>query len=190
MPFHLCPPLVLLCSPNPHVKNVHGACMLLQQPSPTGQRTSVSSRQQSRASARDVGGEAVSVSSPLGMVPGRKISARCTHACNGNASSSSDRIGSEQQRSSGAGGARHVRPFARSGSGRGQCWEFGSGFSGQHEHGPKIRAQSMARHEIIWAGPQIPTRRAPSTARIDGPGLGRHGPIKPNLFNLFNLVRY
>jgi hypothetical protein len=29
-----------------------------------------------------------------------------------------------------------------------------------------------------------------STARIDGPDLGRHGPIKLNLFNFFNLVRY
>jgi hypothetical protein len=27
-------------------------------------------------------------------------------------------------------------------------------------------------------------------ARLDGPGLGRHGPIKPNLFNFFNLVIY
>jgi hypothetical protein len=27
-------------------------------------------------------------------------------------------------------------------------------------------------------------------ACIDGPGLGRHGPIKPNLFNFFNLVRH
>jgi hypothetical protein len=41
-----------------------------------------------------------------------------------------------------------------------------------------------------WAGPHIPTRRAPSPARIDGPGLDRHGPIKPNIFNFFNLVRY
>jgi hypothetical protein len=49
---------------------------------------------------------------------------------------------------------------------------------------------STARHEIIWAGPQFPARRAPNTARIDGPDLGRHGPIKPNLFNFFNLVRY
>jgi hypothetical protein len=46
-------------------------------------------------------------------------------------------------------------------------------------------AQSRA-----WAGPQIPTRRAPNTARTHGPGLGRHGPIKLNLFNFFNLVRY
>jgi hypothetical protein len=41
-----------------------------------------------------------------------------------------------------------------------------------------------------WAGPQIVTRRAPSTTRIDGPGLGRHGPIESNLFNFFNLIRY
>jgi hypothetical protein len=27
-------------------------------------------------------------------------------------------------------------------------------------------------------------------ARTDGPGLGRHGPIKPKLFNFFNLVGY
>jgi hypothetical protein len=27
-------------------------------------------------------------------------------------------------------------------------------------------------------------------AHIDRPGLGRPGPIKPNLFNFFNLVRY
>jgi hypothetical protein len=60
------------------------------------------------------------------------------------------------------------------------------------KHGPtryKMGRASTARRRA-WAGSQIPTRRAPSTARIDGPGLGRHGPIKPNLFNLFNLVRY
>jgi hypothetical protein len=27
-------------------------------------------------------------------------------------------------------------------------------------------------------------------ARIDGPGLSGHGPIKLNLFDFFNLVRY
>jgi hypothetical protein len=60
------------------------------------------------------------------------------------------------------------------------------------KHGParnNMGRASTARRRV-WAGPQIPTRRAPSTARIDGLGLGRHGPIKPNLFNLFNLVRY
>jgi hypothetical protein len=41
-----------------------------------------------------------------------------------------------------------------------------------------------------WAGPQFPSRRVPGTARIDGPGLGRHGSIKPNLLNFLNLVRY
>jgi hypothetical protein len=41
-----------------------------------------------------------------------------------------------------------------------------------------------------WAEPQIPARRAPSTARTNVPGLAWHGPIKPNLFNFFNLVRY
>jgi hypothetical protein len=41
-----------------------------------------------------------------------------------------------------------------------------------------------------WARPQILARRAPGTARTDRPGLGRHGPIKSNLFNFFNLVRY
>jgi hypothetical protein len=60
------------------------------------------------------------------------------------------------------------------------------------KHGPARnnmdRASTTRRR--AWVGPQIPTRRALSTARIDGPGLGRHGPIKPNLFNLFNLVRY
>jgi hypothetical protein len=59
------------------------------------------------------------------------------------------------------------------------------------KHGParnNMGRASTARRRA-WAGPQILTRRAPSTARIDGPGLGRHGPIKPNLFNLFNLVR-
>jgi hypothetical protein len=30
----------------------------------------------------------------------------------------------------------------------------------------------------------------PSTARTDGPVLGRHRPIKPNVFIFFNLVRY
>jgi hypothetical protein len=48
---------------------------------------------------------------------------------------------------------------------------------------------STARRRA-WAGPQFPARRATGTARIDGPGLGRHSPIKPNLFNFFNLVRY
>ena len=60
------------------------------------------------------------------------------------------------------------------------------------KHGParnNMGRASTARRRA-WAGPQIPTRRAPSTARIDGPGLGRHGPIKPNLLNFFNLVRY
>jgi hypothetical protein len=27
-----------------------------------------------------------------------------------------------------------------------------AGFSGQHQHGPKIGTKSTARHEIIWAG--------------------------------------
>jgi hypothetical protein len=49
------------------------------------------------------------------------------------------------------------------------------------------RASTVRRR--VWVGPQFPARRAPDTARIDGPGLGRHGSIKPNLFNLFNLVR-
>jgi hypothetical protein len=60
------------------------------------------------------------------------------------------------------------------------------------KHGPARnnlgRASTVRRQ--AWAGPQFPTRRAPGTARIDGPGLDRHGPIKPNLFNFFNLVRY
>jgi hypothetical protein len=60
------------------------------------------------------------------------------------------------------------------------------------KHGPArnnmVRASTARRR--AWAGPQIPARRAPGTTRIDGPGLGRHGPIKPNLFNSFNLVRY
>jgi hypothetical protein len=59
------------------------------------------------------------------------------------------------------------------------------------KHGPARnnmgRAGTVQRR--AWAGPQIPTRRAPSTARINGLGLGRYGPIKPNLFNFFNLVR-
>jgi hypothetical protein len=33
-----------------------------------------------------------------------------------------------------------------------QCWEYGPDFSCQHEHGPKIGAQSTVRHEIIWTG--------------------------------------
>jgi hypothetical protein len=33
-----------------------------------------------------------------------------------------------------------------------KCWEYGLGFSGQHEHGPKTGAQSTAQHEIIWVG--------------------------------------
>jgi hypothetical protein len=48
---------------------------------------------------------------------------------------------------------------------------------------------STARRRV-WVGPQIPARRADGTARIDGSGLGRHGPIKVNMFNFFNLVRY
>jgi hypothetical protein len=48
---------------------------------------------------------------------------------------------------------------------------------------------STARRRA-WAGPQFPAHRDPDTARIDGPGLGRHIPVKPNLFNFFNLVRY
>jgi hypothetical protein len=60
------------------------------------------------------------------------------------------------------------------------------------KHGP-IR-NNMGRTSTAWrrawAGSQIPTRRTPGTARIDGPDLGRHDPIKPNLFNFFNLVRY
>jgi hypothetical protein len=47
----------------------------------------------------------------------------------------------------------------------------------------------MARRRV-WVGPQIPIYRASDTVRIDEPGLGRHDPIKPNLFNFFNLVRY
>jgi hypothetical protein len=60
------------------------------------------------------------------------------------------------------------------------------------KHGPARNNMGWAgtARRRAWAGPQIPTRRAPGTARIDGPGLGRHGPIKPNLFNFFNLVRY
>jgi hypothetical protein len=60
------------------------------------------------------------------------------------------------------------------------------------KHGPaqnNMGRASMARSQA-WAGPQISTRRAPSTAHTDGPGLGRHGPIRLNLFNFFNLIRY
>jgi hypothetical protein len=60
------------------------------------------------------------------------------------------------------------------------------------KHGPtrnNMGRASTARRRA-WAGPQIPTRWAPGTARIDGSGLGRHGPIKLNMFNFFNLVRY
>jgi hypothetical protein len=60
------------------------------------------------------------------------------------------------------------------------------------KHGPtrnNMGRASTARRRA-WAGPQILTRWAPDTARIDEPGLGRHGPIKPNRFNFFNLVRY
>jgi hypothetical protein len=59
------------------------------------------------------------------------------------------------------------------------------------KHGParnNMGRTSTARR-WAWVGPQFPACRAPGTARIDGPGLGRHGPIKPNLFNFFNLVR-
>jgi hypothetical protein len=48
------------------------------------------------------------------------------------------------------------------------------------KHGParnNMGRASMARRRA-WAGPQILARRAPGTARIDGSGLGRHGPIK------------
>jgi hypothetical protein len=60
------------------------------------------------------------------------------------------------------------------------------------KHGParnNLGRASTARRRA-WSGPQFPARRAPGTARIDGPGLGRHGPIKLNLLNFFNLVRY
>jgi hypothetical protein len=60
------------------------------------------------------------------------------------------------------------------------------------KHGParnNLGRASTARR-WAWAGPQFPAHRAPGTARIDGPGLGRHGPIKHNLLNFFNLVRY
>jgi hypothetical protein len=50
--------------------------------------------------------------------------------------------------------------------------------------------QASTARRRAWAGPQFLTRRAPGTAHIDGPGLGRHGPIKPNLLNFLNLVRY
>jgi hypothetical protein len=71
----------------------------------------------------------------------------------------------------------------------------------QHEHDLKIGAQSTTRHEIIWVGiawpeggPELGLKfwpvRASGMARIDGSGLGRHGPIKANMFNFFNLVRY
>jgi hypothetical protein len=59
------------------------------------------------------------------------------------------------------------------------------------KHGParnNMGRASTARRQAC-AGPQILARRAPDTAHIDEPGLGRHGPIKPNLFNFFNLVR-
>jgi hypothetical protein len=48
---------------------------------------------------------------------------------------------------------------------------------------------STARRRA-WAGPQIPARQAPGTARMDGSGLDRHDSIKLNMFNFFNLVRY
>jgi hypothetical protein len=60
------------------------------------------------------------------------------------------------------------------------------------KHGParnNLGWASTARRRA-WAGLQFSTRRAPGTARIDGPGLDRHDPIKPNLLNFFNLVRY
>jgi hypothetical protein len=60
------------------------------------------------------------------------------------------------------------------------------------KHGPTRNNMSRAStaRRRAWAMPQIPACRAPDTARIDGSGLGRHGPIKPNMFNFFNLVRY
>jgi hypothetical protein len=41
-----------------------------------------------------------------------------------------------------------------------------------------------------WGGPKILACWALSTTRTDGPGLGRHGPMKPMLFNFFNLLSY
>jgi hypothetical protein len=55
---------------------------------------------------------------------------------------------------------------------------------------PENRSTKHGPTEIIWVRSQISARRALGMARIDGPGLGRHGPINPNLFNFFNLVRY
>jgi hypothetical protein len=60
------------------------------------------------------------------------------------------------------------------------------------KHGParnNMGRASTARRRV-WAGPQISAHRAPNKARTNGPGLGRHGSIEPNLFNFFNLVRY
>jgi hypothetical protein len=56
--------------------------------------------------------------------------------------------------------------------------------------GRAFRASMSMARKRAWARPQIPARRAPGTARTDRLGLGRHDPIKPNLFNFFNLVRY
>jgi hypothetical protein len=60
------------------------------------------------------------------------------------------------------------------------------------KHGPSrnnlVRASTTRRR--AWTGPQFPARRALGMARIDGLDLGQHGPIKPNIFNFFNLVRY
>jgi hypothetical protein len=60
------------------------------------------------------------------------------------------------------------------------------------KHGPTRNNMGRANtaRSRAWAGPKISTRWAPSMARIDEPGLGRHGPIEPNLFNFFNLIRY
>jgi hypothetical protein len=50
------------------------------------------------------------------------------------------------------------------------------------------RASTTRRR--AWVGPQIQVRRNLGTTRIDGSSLGGYGPIKSNLFNFFNLVRY
>jgi hypothetical protein len=62
--------------------------------------------------------------------------------------------------------------------------------SPKHDPAQNNMGRASTTRRRAWAGPQLPARRAPGTAHIDGPGLGRYGPIKLNLFNFFNLVRY
>jgi hypothetical protein len=75
-----------------------------------------------------------------------------------------------------------------------------AGLFGQHENDPKIRDQSTVRHEKIWVelarhedgfGPGLKFQLVePQHDPHRWSGLGRHGPMKPMLFNLLSYRLY